>query len=130
MNYESLISQIDTANQILQKNAVKAVNTHITLRNWLIGFYIVEYQQNGEDRAKYGSNLLDNIAKSLKIKGLTSPELSRCRQFYNTYKQLLNYLNFLPVFSQIKNKLADSLILGSATQEFKIPIRGAATPES
>lgn len=130
MNYNELIAQIDNTHQVLQKSAVKAVNTHITLRNWLIGFYIVEFEQKGDDRAKYGSKLLDKIAGSIQIKGLTSPELSRCRQFYSTYKQLLNYLDFLPIFSHIKNKLLDSQILGSSTQEFEVSKRKLQTSES
>ena len=74
---------------ILQQNAVKAVNTHLTLRNWLTGFYIVEFEQNSSDRSEYGAKLLENIAKNINIKGLTSPELSRRRQFYKTYPQIL-----------------------------------------
>ncbi|HOG20875.1 MAG TPA: hypothetical protein PKW37_10590, partial [Salinivirgaceae bacterium] len=49
-------------------------------------------EQNGSDRAKYGTKLLENIAENIKIKGLTAPELSRCRQFYNTYPQILGLI--------------------------------------
>ena len=51
--------------------------------------YIIEFEQNGNDRTKYGTSLLSNIAKKIGIKGLTSPELSRCRQFYKAYPGLL-----------------------------------------
>lgn len=30
--------------------AVKTINQATTLRNWIIGCYIVEYEQNGSDR--------------------------------------------------------------------------------
>lgn len=43
--------------------AKSAVNQLMTLRNWAIGYYIVEYEQGGNDRAEYGTNLL----KILKI---------------------------------------------------------------
>lgn len=33
----------------------------MTLRNWAIGYYIVEYEQDGSDRAEYGSHLLKNL---------------------------------------------------------------------
>jgi hypothetical protein len=36
-----------------------------TLRNWLIGCYIVEYEQGGRDRAKYGDRLLNTISATL-----------------------------------------------------------------
>lgn len=81
MNFQRLTLRIQQINDILQKNAVKAINIHITLRNWLTGFYIVEFEQNGSDRANYGAKLLENLAKNIRIKGLSAPELSRCRQF-------------------------------------------------
>ncbi|MDF2518796.1 MAG: hypothetical protein K0R59_4092 [Sphingobacterium sp.] len=39
MNFEKLAFCIQQTNELLQQNAVKAVNIHITLRNWLTGFY-------------------------------------------------------------------------------------------
>ena len=88
MNFEKLVTRIQQTNDFLQQSAVKAVNTHLTFRNWLTGFYIVEFEQNGSDRAKYGTKVLENIARNISIKGLTAPELSRCRQFYNAYPQI------------------------------------------
>lgn len=88
MQYESLISSIDETHQTLQQSAVKAVNSHITLRNWLIGYYILEFEQNGEDRAKYGAKLLKELANSLKIKGLGETNLKQCRKFFQLYPQI------------------------------------------
>ena len=61
MNFEQLATIIADTHQRLQQSAVKAVNQCQTMRNWLIGFYIVEFEQNGEDRAKYGEFLLKNL---------------------------------------------------------------------
>jgi len=88
MKYQNLISSIDETHQTLQQNAVKAVNSHISLRNWLIGYYIVAFEQNGEDRAKYGAKLLKELAKSLKIKGLGETNLKQCRKFFQLYPQI------------------------------------------
>src|SRR5690606_30123953 len=109
---------------LLQQNAVKAVNIHITLRNWLTGFYIVEFEQNGSDRAEYGVKLLDNLAKNIGVKGLSAPELSRCRQFYHTYPQILGLVtqefekllpsDFFEDFNLSNNQKS---ILGSTTQK-------------
>ena len=68
MNFEKLVSCIQQTNEFLQQKAVKAVNTHLTFRNWLTGFYIVEFEQNGSNRAEYGTKLLENIAKTLLLK--------------------------------------------------------------
>ena len=110
MNFENLVSSIQITSAQLQQNAVKAVNINLTMRNWLVGFYIVEFEQNGDDRAVYGSNLINKLAEQIKIKGLTSPELSRCRQFYKTYPQILGlatqeFKNLIP--AQIGQKLTD-----------------------
>jgi len=57
MKYEILVDTIQKTHQHFQQQAAKAVNLSLTLRNWLIGFYIVEFEQKGEDRATYGENL-------------------------------------------------------------------------
>lgn len=92
MNFKLLVKLINETHIILQQHACKAVNFGLTLRNWLIGFYIFEFEQKGKDQAKYGIDLLGKLADSIRIKGLTSPELSRCRHFYKTYPQILGTL--------------------------------------
>ena len=123
MNFEKLIDSIQSANIHLQQNAVKAVNINLTLRNWLIGYYIVEFEQKGEDRSVFGSNLMNMLAQKIKIKGLTSPELSRCRQFYTTYS------DFLGSLSQKFSNLLSEKILGTLSQESESIIRGSVIPE-
>ncbi len=63
-NFDQLIDNVYQTHCALQENATKVINQNLTIRNWLIGCYIVEYEQNGQDRAKYGSKLLEEIAKS------------------------------------------------------------------
>ena len=72
----------------MQASVSKAINTGATIRNWLIGYYIVEFEQNGEDRAKYGDNLLSNISKSAGIKDLSVTNLRLFRQFYRVYPEI------------------------------------------
>lgn len=111
MNFSSLIFSIEKTHQHFQQQAVSAVNISLTLRNWLIGFYIIEFEQKGDDRAKYGTNLLQNISKKLAIKGLVGAELSRCRQFYNAYPQILGTL------SQDFQQFLPESILGTLSQK-------------
>jgi len=111
LNFESLVAEIEQTHQHFQQQAVKAVNMSLTIRNYLIGFYIVEFEQNGEDRAAYGSKLLDSLAAKLSIKGLVSAEISRCRQFYFCYPQILGALT-----QEFKN-LVPQHILGTLSQE-------------
>src|SRR5690554_5833757 len=110
-DFKQLLSSIEQTHHHLQARTVNAVNQALTVRNLLIGFYLVEYEQKGADRAEYGSELLTKVAKNIKIKGLTAPELSRCRQFYNSYPQILGSAT-----QKFNNLLPDS-ILGSTTQK-------------
>ena len=56
-NFNLLLNSIKSIHLQLQDSAAKAVNKLLTIRNWLIGYYIVEYEQNGEDRAQYGGKI-------------------------------------------------------------------------
>ncbi|MDR0971454.1 MAG: PDDEXK nuclease domain-containing protein [Bacteroidales bacterium] len=90
-NFDQLINNIYQTHNVLQENAKRAINQNLTIRNWLIGYYIVEYEQYGKDRAKYGTMLLEELAIKLKskgIKGLRKRELNTCRKFYITYPQI------------------------------------------
>lgn len=67
------------------------MNQSLVLRNWLVGAYVVEFEQGGEDRAKYGDKLLERLAKDLvkrRISGLGVSMLERCRRFYQLTPQL------------------------------------------
>ena len=88
MNFGSLVNTIQETHTTLQQSALKSVNKHLTIRNWLVGFYIVEFEQKGEDRAKYGEKLLPELAKSINIKGLSETNLKLNRQFFNMYPQI------------------------------------------
>jgi predicted nuclease of restriction endonuclease-like (RecB) superfamily len=65
------------------------------IRNWLIGFYIVEFEQNGEERAKYGETLIKSLAKDLakkEVKGMSWRSLFDYKLFYLSYPQILQPL--------------------------------------
>ena len=100
MNFNALINSITTTDRVLQTEAVKAINKALTARNWLIGLYIVEFEQNGEDRAEYGLKLLDNLAKEINSRGLSARNLKLYRQFYLAYptlvKAIKEYISLTP----------------------------------
>ena len=91
-NLNQLISAIKQTDEYFLKQVQKQVNTALTLRNWLIGFYIVEYEQHGQDRAAYGKKLHKAIADNLRAKGVKSlgeRNLYLCKDFYITYPTIL-----------------------------------------
>lgn len=91
MNFEQLVNQIELVHVELQQYAVRQVNNCLTIRNVLVGFYIVEFEQNGIDKAEYGANTMKELATRLKhIKGVSSPQLYRYRDFYLSYPQIFS----------------------------------------
>lgn len=88
--YCDLVDAVKSVHQQSFRTAVKAVNQYATMRNWLIGFFIVEYQQKGKDRAAYGENLLKSLEQSLQIRGLNVTLFQNSRLFYSLYPQVGN----------------------------------------
>lgn len=69
---ENLATTIQVTNSFFFDKVQRQVNTALTLRNWIIGYYIAEYEQTGKDRADYGKQLYKAIAEKLLKKGLKS----------------------------------------------------------
>jgi len=88
VDYDRLLAAIADSHGQSQHQAAQAVNAVLTVRNWMIGYYIVEYEQHGSDRAKYGQNLLKRLAEDLEKKlgrGFGRRNLLLFREFYRCY---------------------------------------------
>jgi len=132
MDFPQLTSNILVTHNVLQSNAMRAINQNITARNWLVGYWIVEYEQQGEDRAKYGDRLLSELAKSVDIKGLGTTILSQCRKFYLVYPQIGKEIDLFlrkpqnqRIFQTLTEKLQiaenhNNTIFQSATEKLQI----------
>ena len=88
IDFNQLENSISSLNTVFEENTAKAINRNITARNWLIGFYIVNYEQNGKDRAKYGEKTLLKLAENLNKKSLSYRNLKLYRQFYLEFRML------------------------------------------
>jgi predicted nuclease of restriction endonuclease-like (RecB) superfamily len=107
MNFEQLINSIESTHVQLSTQAVKQVNNLQTIRNWLIGCYIVEFEQNGEDRAAYGKNPIPPLAQRLKkmgMIGMGQRNLYLFKEFYITYPQILQ-----TVSAKFKNQISQTV---------------------
>jgi predicted nuclease of restriction endonuclease-like (RecB) superfamily len=101
----------------------------LTLRNWFIGAYIIEYEQNGADRAAYGTQLIQKLADDLnrrQIKGLSASNLKNFRQFALTYPSIANdeilsallpLVGLTPADLAIRQTLSDELETSNPTSE-------------
>ena len=88
-DFDALVKHIQTVGDALQQDARLVINRNVTTRAWLTGLYIVEYEQNGNDRAKYGTHLLQDLSKRLGGKSYGVTHLRSYRLFYSYYPELL-----------------------------------------
>ena len=85
-DFDGLVGRIQATSDALQQDALVVINRSVTTRAWLTGYYIVEYEQYGAGRAKYGEGLLKKLAQRLSAFALAS--LKNYRKFYLTYPEL------------------------------------------
>lgn len=94
LDFNQLVAAIQYADAELSAQASRAVNISLTLRNWLIGCYIAEYELNGEDRAVYGEKVLSELSLRLNdISNCNRRQLYRYLRFYRLYPQIVATLS-------------------------------------
>jgi predicted nuclease of restriction endonuclease-like (RecB) superfamily len=87
-NYNKLVSDIGTLLNNGRKQMAIAVNTSMVQTYWSIGKHIVEFEQKGNERAEYGSNLINRLSRDLTErygKGFGKSNLLYIRKFYLTF---------------------------------------------
>ena len=123
MSFEQLVKRIIDVDYHTQVGAIKAVNKMATFRNWIIGAYIVEYEQCGNDRAKYGAKLIDNLSEGLKDKKFSSTLLKNSRSFYILYPYIGEYIKNSPTLLDFSNALPYEKILTDGVSRDIMEIR-------
>ena len=88
ITFDELVKAVKVTSEASQASALKAINRSLTMRNWLIGYYIVEFEQKGKERAQYGDKLLKRLEERVDSKGLTEQTFRFCRVFYSFYPQM------------------------------------------
>jgi len=86
--YKALLEKISRRYIQGQAQAIRSVNESIVNTNWDIGKYIIEFEQEGKPRAKYGTSLLENLSQDLTLRhgrGFSRSNLNYMRLFYLFY---------------------------------------------
>lgn len=89
--FDSLVDGLTRLQAQARAAAARSVSEILTLRNWVIGAWIVAYEQEGADRARYGEGLIDALAASFKARGvggLSRSNLKNYRQIALTWPTL------------------------------------------
>lgn len=124
-SFNDLASIVQTTHDAAQSSTVKAINRMQTMRNWLIGYYIVEFEQHGKDRAEYGTQLLKKLEERVDRKGLTTTLFKWARKFYRLYPQMMENLP-IPICATVMHQLQpienkEYTIGASMTHQFVTP---------
>ena len=85
---QSLYTEVREIIASARQNATRSVDFCRVQMYWNIGKRILETEQEGKERAEYGSYLLKNLAKKLEPEygtGFSYRQLQFCRQFYRMY---------------------------------------------
>ena len=89
LDFEHLVGLCRRAHKETQCSTARAVDRYLVTRNWLFGWYIVEYEQSGADRAEYGAALIKRLADKLTIRGCSSRSLALSCKFYRCYSEIV-----------------------------------------
>jgi len=111
--YDLLIKQISTLITDAKRRVATTINHTLVETYWNIGKYIVEFEQEGNIRAKYGEQLLINLSKDLTVslgKGFSKSNLFNMRLFYTRF----------PIFQTLSGKLSWSHIIEIVTIDNKL----------
>lgn len=103
-SFSDLASIIQSTHDVAQSSTIRAINRMQTMRNWLIGYYIVEFEQHGKDRAEYGTQLLKKLEEQVNRKGLNVTLFQTSRNFYNLYPQMGGLFVPNEIYSTLSNK--------------------------
>ena len=88
-DFERLVELCRHTHEETRRSAARAIDRSLVVRNWLFGWYIVEYEQSGADRAEYGAQTLKKLSVALKERigrGFSVRYLRQFRRFYLEFK--------------------------------------------
>lgn len=89
--YQDLIDQIGTLLKQGRQKAAQSVNAILVNTYWEIGRYIIEFEQKGEFKSEYGSQLIDRLSKDLTSsfgKGFSRSNIFQIRLFYIKFQKI------------------------------------------
>lgn len=114
---DALVTAIRQVHENLAVHVGKAVNLSLTVRNWVIGAYVAEYELHGKDRADYGEKLLQKLATRL-------VDVSNCNR-----RQLYRYLRFYRLYPQIAGTLSPQFKALLPVEHKALEKVGTASPQ-
>lgn len=127
--YQSIFDDVARLICSARQSAARSVNAVMTATYWLVGRYIVEFEQEGENRANYGTEIVERLAADLTKqfgRGFSRQNIWQMRLFYQNYppEQILQTVSgesgVLPSRSDSTNVTSESSLARIAAH-FPLP---------
>ena len=127
--YNTLLKDIGSLLAEGRKQAFRIVNNILVKTYWNIGKCIVEHEQQGEEKAEYGSKLLKNLSRDLKLlcgKGFSKSNIYLMRLFYLQYEKFqtvsgkLSWSHYSELLSVFNDNLPVDILLGADKDEILV----------
>ena len=123
--FQNLVELCRRTHEEIRGFSARSVDGYLVVRNWLFGWYMVEYEQNGSDRAEYGTATLKQLSAALKTsigRGFSVDSLELMRRFYLTYGHLIPQTTMSETMSRIFTpEISEATSRISATMIKSIP---------
>ena len=125
IEYNSLLDDIGNILAEARSKVSHEVNSVMIDTYWNIGRYIVEFEQSGNGRAEYGTNLLNRLSKDLTAKygkGFSKSNLLYIRKFYTTFRKgetvshLLSWSHYFEIL-KLNNSLEISFYINECKKQ-------------
>lgn len=115
LEFGKLLELFQQTQSTMQTQAARSVDTALVVRNWLFGWYIVEFENGGAERLElYGKKLIKKLSEKLMVtlgKGFSKRSLEQYRKFYLNYKEITQAL---PAQSLDSKKIQQALPVTSS----------------
>ncbi len=119
MSLDDLADLFERTHAEMQGRAGRAVDLYLVVRNWLFGWYVVEFEQGGSDRAAYGEGLIRELSRRLSargMKGVSTTNIKQFRSFYLSRREIGQAATDLSSEGEAKGQaLTDLLSSGAVT---------------
>ena len=136
LDFGHLVDLCRRTHEETRRSAARAADTYPVTRNWLFGWYIVEYEDGGADRSMlYGRKLIARLSDELKaggLKGCSPTNLRKFREFYRAYREIRQTLSVesLPTAAGIAPEIQTSPIGPTPSDQFASPLAVLSYPPS
>jgi predicted nuclease of restriction endonuclease-like (RecB) superfamily len=128
VNLDDVVQRLKAIHDDLARQATRAVNLGLTMRNWLIGGHLHEYELRGEDRSRYGDRVVEVVAEELTRAGLSNcskRQLYRYRDFFRAYPGIVGTLP--PQLAEHALTMGGNDKVGTLSPQLGLPVEKLTT---